>query len=108
MSMYSGKCDFCDEIAIFGLGRILNAKVYVGESETPLKLRSRRDCIPYYPHIVSRSFHSSEFGDVIRLSEKSWVDIEEERYGHLTAHDFYRQRLQEEIEKSIREGTNDG
>ena len=38
MSRFSGKCDFFDEIEIFGLEHILNSEVYVGDSKEPLKL----------------------------------------------------------------------
>lgn len=38
MSRFSGKCDFCDEIEIFGLDHILNSDVYVGDSKQPLRL----------------------------------------------------------------------
>lgn len=34
MSRFSGKCDLCDEIEIFGLERILNSDVYVGDTGT--------------------------------------------------------------------------
>jgi hypothetical protein len=30
MSKYSGKCDFWDEIEIFGLEKILKSKIYLG------------------------------------------------------------------------------
>jgi hypothetical protein len=37
--------------------------------------------------------------NVIRLSERSWVDIEERRYGKMPIHDYYRKLLKEEKEK---------
>ena len=97
MSKFSGKCDFYDEIEIFGLDRILTAKVYIGDSDYPLSLKTYADCIPYFPHIITMSF-TSENQTVIRLSEKSWVDIEEHRYGKMPIHDYYRQLLKEEKE----------
>lgn len=101
MSKFSGKCDFCDEIEIFGLEHILNSEVYVGDSEEPLKLTCLADCVPYYPHIVSVASHDNvKNRSYIRLTSKSWVDIEEERYGKLRSHDYYRRRLQEEIERA--------
>lgn len=55
MSRFSGKCDFCDEIEIVGLDKILNAEVYVGDNKEPLKLNCLADCIPYYPYAISVS-----------------------------------------------------
>ena len=98
MSKFSGKCDFCDTIEICGLEKILNSKIYLGKSEIPLEIKSLEDCIPYYPHIVTASFFNKD-RCVIYLSEKSWVDIEEERYGHTLMQDRYRKYLQEELEK---------
>lgn len=100
MSRFSGKCDFCDNIHIHGLDHILNCRVYVGDSEEPLKLTCLADCVPYYPYVVSiASYDNVNKCGYIRLTEKSWVDIEEERYGHLNVHDFYREMLQKEIER---------
>ena len=98
MSKFSGKCDFYDEIEIFGLDRVLMGEVYLGEADLPLALGSYTDCIPFFPHIVTMSF-TSEGRTIIRLSEKSWVDIEERRYGKMPMHDYYRKLLKEEKEK---------
>lgn len=100
MSRFSGKCDFCDQIEIFGLDMILKSKVYVGNSDIPLELKSLEDCIPYYPYVVSASFTDKEIGGVIYLTAKSWVDIEEERYGYMRMHDYYRNELKKVIEKT--------
>lgn len=105
MSRFSGKCDFCDEIEIFGLEHILNSEVYVGNSEEPLKLTCLADCVPYYPYIVSIAHHDNVKNcSYIRLTEKSWVDIEIERYGKFRMHDYYKQALQEEIERAQQPG----
>lgn len=99
MSRFSGKCDFCDEIEIFGLDHILNSDVYVGDSKQPLRLASLRDCVPYFPYVVSMAHHNQEKNrGYIRLTSKSWVDIEEERYGHFKTLDYYRERLEKELE----------
>lgn len=98
MSRFSGKCDFYDEIEIYGLEHILNSEIYVGASQEPLRLTCLADCVPYYPYVVSIAAHDNvKNRSFIRLTEKSWVDIEEERYGHLKMHDYYRQVLQEEL-----------
>lgn len=100
MSRFSGKCDFYDEIEIFGLDRVLSAKIFIGENDYPLAITSYKDCIPYFPYIVTMSFHDKNEGrDIIRLSEKSWVDIEAGRYGKLPIHDLYKELLKEEKEK---------
>lgn len=100
MSKFSGKCDFYDEIKIFGLDKVLSAKIYIGENDYPLPINTYYDCIQYFPHIVIMSFYDSVAGcQIIRLSEKSWVDIEERRYGKMPIHDYYRQLLKEEKEK---------
>ena len=101
MSKFSGKCDFCDEIAIFGLDHILNSKVYVGDSKDPLKLSCLADCVPYYPHIVSMSHHDPVNNcGYIRLTDKSWVDIESERYGEQRIHEYYREELRKELTRA--------
>lgn len=98
MSRFSGKCDFCDEIEIMGLERILKAKVYVGNSDEPLILNSIEDCIPYYPYVVTTAGFSPG-NDVIHLTSKSWVDICEERYGTCNTYQYYRNELAEEMKK---------
>lgn len=98
MSRFSGKCDFCDEIEIFGLEHILNSEVYVGDSEEPLKLTCLADCVPYFPHIVCLSHHDTKKNcGHIRLTDKSWVDIEAERYGEHQIHEYYREGLRKEL-----------
>lgn len=107
MSRFSGKCDFCDEIEIHGLDRVLNGDVYVGDNDEPLELKSIEDCVPYYPYIVVAAVHNNLTNKCsITLSSRSWVDIEEERYGHMQMHDVYRKDLQNEIQRvrSLRSG----
>jgi hypothetical protein len=107
MSKFSGKCDFYDEICICGIDVILNAKVYVGDEKEPLVLKSLSDCVPYYPYITTASYYNSISGErVIFLTDKSWVDIEEERYGHHAMHDIYKNMLIDEIAKAESEGDN--
>lgn len=100
MSRFSGKCDFYDEIEIFGLDSILASTVCLNGQDEPLKLTCLEDCIPYYPHIVPCAYHNNvDRVHTIYLTSKSWVDLEEERYGKLRAHDFYRRELREEMER---------
>ena len=97
MSKFSGKCDFYDEIQIFGLDYILNATIYIEGQPEPLSLNSLKDCVPYFPYIVTMASYSNN--PILYLSSKSWVDIEEERYGHMRIYDLYREFLKEEMEK---------
>lgn len=98
MSRFSGKCDFCDEIEIFGLEHILNSEVYVGDSKEPLKLTCLADCVPYFPYIVCLSHHDTKKNcGHIWLTDKSWVDIEAERYGEHQTHEYYREELHKEL-----------
>lgn len=100
MSTFSGKCDFRDEIEIWGLQNILDAKVFLGCNSEPLKLTCLEDCVQYFPHIVTMSFGGGAGGRQIYLSEKSWVDMEAERYGELPIHQFYRDKLRDELIKA--------
>lgn len=99
MSKFSGKCDFYDIIEMYGLDRILAARVCIANTDEELQLNCRADCIKYYPHIVMYSSCNNEGNDCFCLSEKSWVDMEEERYGLHPYYDTYRELLKKEIEK---------
>lgn len=80
---------------IYNLDKLLD----ILKNDEPLVLKSRKDCIPYYPYVIGASFTTNGIG-TIRLSSKSWVDIEEERYGHMSIHDYYRNELKKELEES--------
>lgn len=109
MSGFSGKCDFFDEIDIFGLDHILNSEVYVGNSREPLELHCLADCVPYYPYVISSSYMDNVAKKgVIHLTDKSWVDIEAKRYGEMAIHQYYRDKLRHEMEKAAEEGTDYG
>ena len=98
MSKFSGKCDFYDEIEIFGLENILKSKVYIGDSKEPLSLTCLEDCIPYYPHIVYMSAKTNGVG-TIRLTEKSYIDMREDEFGPSPYLEYYRKELEREKEK---------
>ena len=42
MSKYSGKCDFCDYIAMVGIENVLASEIFVGKIKVELK--ELRDC----------------------------------------------------------------
>lgn len=107
MSRYSGKCDLADHIEIYGgFQKFMenNPEIYVGDSETKLSFAKESELMPYYPYVISVSAHSPGH-DFIRLMSISWVDYEEQKYGHMTMHDYYRNSLAEDIEKKKQEET---
>lgn len=100
ISRFSGKCDFYDDICIFGLERILKAKVFIGNSDKPLQLNTYKDCIPYFPYVATIVGYNKEGTDFIRLTPKSWVDMQAEKYGDkYTLNDYYKNELQKEMKK---------
>ncbi len=78
MSKFSGKCDFYDSIMIHGLPRILSSDIYIGDNIIPLRIDTEKDCIPYYPYLVSTSAMNKEGKSTIVLTSRSYVDINEE------------------------------
>lgn len=95
MSCFSGKCDLRDIIEIHGGFENFNGvQLFIGDKQHPLSYTSLKDLIPYYPYIEIAGSNT-----MMILSEKSWVDIEEERYGKMQMHDIYRDRLKKEIQK---------
>ena len=93
MSKFSGKCDFYDIIEMYGLDRILAARVCKANTYEDLQLNCRADCVPYYPYIVMYSSHNTEGKDFFCLSEKSWIDME------IGSYEAYKELLRKEIEK---------
>lgn len=105
MSKYSGKCDLADWIEISGgFEKFMqkNPVIYVGDAESPITFEKESELMPYYPYVVSVGCHSKE-SEYIRLMPISWVDYEEQKYGHLGMHDYYRQWLIEDIEEKKQE-----
>lgn len=96
MSEFSGKCDFCDTIGIFGLDYIKNSKIYLNGKL--LELKTIEDCIPYYTHTISCSI-GDKTGAVIYLSSYSWLREERNIYGIMSYHNYFRKELNEELEK---------
>ena len=82
MSVYSGKCDLYDSLVmIHGYEEEVlknNVIIYVGDSKEPLKINSSKDLIPYYPYLISMSYHDNiEKKCVVYTTSESFVDIEE-------------------------------
>lgn len=80
MSIYSGKCDVYDSLVeINNISDFDNVKIYAnGNHIIPLRIDSQRDLIPYYPYLVSMMSSTKDGEKTIYLSEKSYVDTEEE------------------------------
>lgn len=100
MSRYTGKCDFCDEIDIMGLDNILASKVYLNGKEEPLCLKSYKDCVPYFTHIVSACGFTNRIGTVW-LTDIPWLDICESRWNY--PYEYFndlRLKLAEEFKKN--------
>ena len=52
--------------------------IYVGASTEPLHIEKMSDLIPFYPYIISSSYHNNkERKAVIHLTSESYVDREE-------------------------------
>ena len=81
MSKYSGKCDFADHIDIHGMDSVRKSKIYLGYDNyiagISLNIKSERDAMPFYTHIISFCSMRDGVGNVV-LTERSWLDLEEE------------------------------
>lgn len=83
MSIFSGKCDVYDTLV--GIHEYTdeelknNVDIYIGNVRTPLRIESKKDLIPYYPHLISvGSFDNEKRKSTIFITSKSHVDYEEE------------------------------
>lgn len=82
MSRYSGKCDCYDSLVMiheYTEDELKNnVRIYVGNSDIPLKIESYKDLIPFYPYLIgSACFDNEERKSIIHLSSESFVDREE-------------------------------
>lgn len=81
MGSISGKCDFSDTVELYGADKILSGyKIYAAHNDViPLKFEKPADLIAYYPYIVGMMYGDNKKGcGIIHLSERSYIDIEEE------------------------------
>lgn len=76
MSRYSDKCDFADFLDIFGEESISKSEIYIGDKK--LEATGYRDLVPYLAHTVSLFSGSKEGHIYVQLSERSYVDTQEE------------------------------
>lgn len=106
MSKFSGQFDFYDKIQMIGEYEILNNYI-IYKGNDLLSLRTLKDCIPYYPYIISMSYCNDNGNNIIKLSSKSSIEIEEEKYGHMKVHDLYRQFLKDELNNYKEDNINE-
>lgn len=103
MSKWSGKCDFCDTIEMYGITpknfeKFKNSiKLYIWNSDTEkeIKLSDYADLIPYFTHLVS-SMYCSDGVRIIHLMLKSW--LETDRYYPSE----YRLKMMHEFDNFVR------
>lgn len=103
MSRFCGKCDFYDCLVIHdGFEKVINGdfEVFLGDRDHPLHFGSLGEVVPYYPHLVSSAAHDNVTGTAtIFLTEHSYMDYYEEKYGKSEFTEYYRNQLAKEIAK---------
>lgn len=78
MSKFSGKYDFADFVESVGSDAAIDKyKIYIGWNVIPLKFETAADLIPYYPHLIIFEAHNESGCGVVRLTEYSYVDEQE-------------------------------
>ena len=80
VSIYSGKCDVYDSLVMINdVTDFSNVRIYASDNHIiPLRIDSQKDLIPYYPYLVVMMSSIKDEGISVHLSEKSYVDTEEE------------------------------
>ena len=84
MSIYTGKADLFDSLVmIHQVTDFSNIQIYAAHNDIiPLRIDSQKDLIPYYPYLISIMSSSKDDNGIrhmtINLSEKSYIDIDEE------------------------------
>jgi hypothetical protein len=82
---WCGKCSFLDYLNIHGVidnpekFKEWKAKTEIYVKDIFLGFETAEDLIPFYTHIIGMSYGSQE-KNIIHLSSKSWLELEEERY----------------------------
>lgn len=104
MSKWSGKCDFCDTLEIYGVTQESfedfknSTKLYIWDNDTEKEvvLSEYSDLIPYFTHLVS-TMYCSDGVRIIHLTSKSW--LETDNY----CPSEYRLEMMHEFEDFVRE-----
>lgn len=79
MSNVSGKCDLKDFFDGCDDEYIKNSQIFYGRLPVPLRIENRHDLSPFYPFLVA-SAQRDKNGCSLRISERSYVDYEEEDF----------------------------
>ena len=79
MSIYSNMYDFGDVWEEYGDEFMSKADVFIDNNIAPLRISGRAEALPYFPFLVATKGTDSEKA-YVRLSTRSAVDLEEERY----------------------------
>lgn len=82
ISVYSGKCDCYDTLVeINKITDFSNTEIYAGSNRLiPLRIDSQKDLMPFYPYLITMISSSKNGVDTVYLSDKSYVDKEEEEW----------------------------
>ena len=110
MSKFSLRCDFLDHLEMTGVLDSqekfeefkVRSRVYINrypDEDELLTFEAPEDLIPYYTHIIGSACYNNGTGNYIRLTSKSWLELEEERYYPTR----YRLRLMKEFDQFVRE-----
>lgn len=80
ISYLTGKCDCYDTLVmIHKVTDFSNVRIYAANNGLiPLRIDSQKDLMPYYPYLITSMSSSKEDGIDAHLSERSYIDIEEE------------------------------
>lgn len=78
MSKYSGKCDFCDTVKIWGEDKILHCRIML-KGNRQYEPKTIDDLKPYFAHLISSMGISREMGEdgyygTINLYQRSYTE----------------------------------
>ena len=89
ISRYSGRCDVADHFSDRTNEYIRNSRFYLADNPIPLRIENRHDLAPYYPYLVA-SMGSYQDGCVCQLTDRSYIDAEEEEHLEWKLRDFHK------------------
>lgn len=110
MSRYSGKCDVFDWFGGYDDELIRKSNFYISGHIVPLRINNHHDLAPYYPYLVVIGTGSNGY-QTVRLSEESFVDVEErEKLGWILRdiQKYYRKCKRKRIIYNIDEAISQG
>ena len=80
ISKWTGKCDFADDCEMIRTPEeiVERSDIYLGDAKVEIK--TPKDLIPYYTHIVASACYNKDEGNTINLSKESFIDSEEKDF----------------------------